>query len=343
MIFLSLIAVLAIVHLTTFGTVLQHDGWFVGLLNKSRALPAASSTPLLPMILVLVIPLGLLVVSILAISIWDDREHGPSPYLFFIYVPVLLYSLGRGNFVADVNNYIITATRGDTVVASKIIAELRGNVNLNDDDSDISDWKTLHTQALKVISYRGFERTFAVLFWFFIAGAIGALLYRLSVLYREHTVPNTVDAQLADKWLWLIELPAVRLMGLTWAFVGNFDSCPWRESFLDTQSSSVTILNNCLRGALSAPTDIHIKAADDYMQTAEARAKKYSEDVMKEAEANVEAQDVLEDLVGLTLSPQVEPAYSFALVKSSIPLYSRSLLFCVGVIAFATLFNITSF
>jgi len=253
-----------------------------------------------------------------------------------------LYSLGRGDFIAEVNNYIATATRGDNVMASKIVSDMRGQVVLNDDeDSNVNDWKTLHTQALKVISYRGFERTFAVLFWFFIAGAIGALLYRLSVIYREQTVPNTVEAQLADRWLWLIEWPAVRLMGLTWAFVGNFDSCPWRESLLDTQSSSIIILNNSLRGALSAPTDV-------YRQSDEIKNEQLKPETAEEAAevflaANEEAQEAIEDLVGVTLSPQVEPAYSFALVKSSIPLYSRSLLFCVGVIAFATLFNITSF
>jgi phosphoglycerate kinase len=32
-------------------------------------------------------------------------------------VPVLLYSLGRGDFLADVNNYIDTANRGDSVAA----------------------------------------------------------------------------------------------------------------------------------------------------------------------------------------------------------------------------------
>ncbi len=347
MIFLSLIAVLAIVHLTAFGSWLHRDAWFVGLLNKLRALPSASSAPLLPMILALAIPLALVAGCIVMISVWDGTEHGPSLFLFFINVPVLLYSLGRGDFAAEVNHYIATATRGDLAMANKIVADLRGRVDLDDDtdidtdSGDISDWKTLHTRALKVIAYRGFERTFAVLFWFFIAGALGALLYRLSIIYREQTVPNTVEAHLADRWLWLIELPAVRLMGLTWAFVGNFDSCPWRESLLDTRHSSITILNNSLRGALSAPTDV-------YRQPDDVAGAKASPDTAEEAavafeEASENAQEVMEDLVGIRLSPQVEPAYSFALVKSSIPLYSRSLLFCVGVIAFATLFYMTSF
>ena len=131
-----------------------------------------------------------------------------------------------------------------------MIDELRGQAADDSAPESVNDWKSLHTQALKVIAYRGFERTFAVIFWFVIAGAVGALLYRMSAIYREQTMPSTNEALLADKWLWLIEFPAVRLMGLTWAFVGNFDSSPLRDSLIDTENSSMTILNNSLRGAL---------------------------------------------------------------------------------------------
>jgi AmpE protein len=330
MIFLSLIVVFAIVNFTAVTPSIQQDAWFINLLARLRSVPGVSSAPLLPMILAISLPLAVLVFCILVVL-----YYGLSLYLFFIYVPVFLYSLGRGNFIADVSEYIATATRGDTVAASQLVDEMRGRLDLQEEITEVTDWKALHTQALKVISYRGFEKTFAVLFWFVIAGAVGALLYRLSVIYREQTIPNTVDAQLADKWLWLIEMPAVRLMGLTWAFVGNFDSSPWRESLLDTKNSSVTILNNSLRGALSAPTDVYVKASDENVTKTETETET---ETVKTTDAMEEAQEVIEDLVGVTLNPQAEPAYSFALVKSSVPLYTRSLIFCVGVIAFATLF-----
>jgi AmpE protein len=335
MIFLSLIAVLAIINFTGVAPSIQQDTWFLNLLARLRSLPGASSAPLLPMILAIAIPLALLVFCILVVL-----YYGLSLFLFFIYVPVFLYSLGRGNFIADVEQYIATATRGDNVAASQLVDDMLGRAEVRSDLDDVTDWKALHTQALKVISYRSFEKTFAVLFWFVIAGAVGALLYRLSVIYRDQTIPNTVDAALADRWLWLIEMPAVRLMGLTWAFVGNFDSSPWRESLLDTENSSITILNNSLRGALSAPTDAYRKTNDSkVVANTKSDSIPSEENVDAEtAEALEDAQEVIEDLVGVTLSPQAEPAYSFALVKSSVPLYTRSLLFCVGVIAFATLF-----
>jgi AmpE protein len=335
MIFLSLIAVLAIMYWSSStASILQRDGWFIWLLNRLRSLPAASSFPLLPMILALALP-----IVIMALCIWTIVYFLSANFLFFLYVPVLLYSLGRGDFLADVNNYIDTANRGDSVAASKWIDDLCGRATNDIGAGTTYDWKGLHTQALKIISYRGFERTFAVLFWFVIAGAVGALLYRLSAIYREQTTPNSNEALLAEKWLWLIEFPAVRLMGLTWAFVGNFDSCPLRDSLLDTENSSMTILNNSLRGALGASTDLYTgreqRVGVMTLQEAEVSAEELAE---AEQEAEENAQEVIEDLVGITLSPHAEPAYSFALVKSSVPLYSRSLLFWVGAIAFATLF-----
>ena len=334
MIFLSLIAVLAIMYWSkNTASLLQRDAWFIWLLNRLRALPAASTFPLLPMILVFILPLLTLMVCI-----WAIVHFLSANFLFFLYVPILIYSLGRGDFLADVNNYIATANRGDSVAASKLIDDLRGQASDNIAVESVNDWKSLHAQALKVIAYRGFERTFAVIFWFVIAGAVGALLYRLSAIYREQTTLLSNEALLAEKWLWIIEFPAVRLMGLTWAFVGNFDSSPLRDSLIDTENSSMTILNNSMRGALGAPTDLYIKPDAETVILIEQTTEVIIERTEAEIEADENAQEIIEDLVGITLSPQAEPAYSFALVKSSVPLYSRSLLFWVGAIAFATLF-----
>jgi len=334
MIFLSLIAVLAIMYWSkNTASLLQRDAWFIWLLNRLRALPAASTFPLLPMILVFILPLLTLMVCI-----WAIVHFLSANFLFFLYVPILIYSLGRGDFLADVNNYIATANRGDSVAASKLIDDLRGQASDDIAVESVNDWKSLHTQALKVIAYRGFERTFAVIFWFVIAGAVGALLYRMSAIYREQTTLLSNEALLAEKWLWIIEFPAVRLMGLTWAFVGNFDSSPLRDSLIDTENSSMTILNNSMRGALGAPTDLYIKPDAETVILIEQTTEVVVERTEAEIEADENAQEIIEDLVGITLNPQAEPAYSFALVKSSVPLYSRSLLFWVGAIAFATLF-----
>lgn len=319
MIFLSLVAVLAIVYWLGSAGFLQYDGWFKWLISRLQKLPGLSAAPALPLALALVIPLSVLVLAFLLV----DQLAGKQ-WLFFLYVPVLLYSLGRGNILTDAQEYIALATRGDSVAAAQLLDRLRAS----EAAADVGDWRGLHTEALKVFAYRGFERMFAVLFWFFIAGPFGALLYRLSVLYRDFSEAGSDAATTAGKWLWLLELPSVRLMGVTWAFVGNFETCPLRKNLLDMHSPSDYVLNECLRGALGASTDCSA-AAMAQMEPAE---KAEMQEEMEE-----ETQDIIEDLTGDVITTHSEPAYSFALVKSSLPLYSRSLLFWICAIAFATL------
>lgn len=323
MIFLSLVVVLAIVYWLGSASFIHHDSWFKWLINRLQKIPGFSASPVLPLALALLIPVSMLVVIFLLVHQFAGKH-----WLFFLYVPVLLYSLGRGNILVDAREYIAMATRGEGVAAAQLLDRLRGNLSADQAHAGVADWRQLHTEALKVIAYRGFERSFAVLFWFFIAGPFGALLYRLSVLYRDFAPLESEGFNVASKWLWLLELPAVRLMGVTWAFVGNFETCPLRKNLLDTQSSSDYVLNECLRGALGAPTDCSV-ASMAQMNPAE---KAEMEEEMAE-----ETQDIIEDLTGDVITTHTEPAYSFALVKSSLPLYSRSLLFWICAIAFATL------
>lgn len=319
MIFLSLVAVLAIVYWLGSASFLQYDGWFKWLINRLQKIPGLSAAPALPLIVALLIPVGLLVLAFLLVYQFAGKQ-----WLFFLYVPVLLYSLGRGNILTDSQEYIALATRGDTVAAAQLLDRLRANGAA----SDVDDWHGLHTEALKIFAYRGFERMFAVLFWFFIAGPFGALLYRLSVLYRDFSAAGSDAQAVANQWLWLLELPSVRLMGITWALVGNFETCPLRKNLLDIQSSSDYVLNECLRGALGAPTDCSVAAMAQMEPAQQAEMQEELEE---------ETQDIIEDLTGDVVTTHSEPAYSFALVKSSLPLYSRSLLFWICAIAFATL------
>lgn len=325
MIFLSLVAVLAIIYWLGSASIIHHDGWFKWLINRLQKVPGLASVPAFPLAVALLIPLSVLVLIFVVI---DQAFEQPWFGLFLLYSLVLLYSLGRGNLIADVQEYIALAARGDSVAAVQLLDRLRGNTDVVPTASEAADWRLLHGEALKIIAYRGFERTFAVLFWFFIAGPFGALLYRLSVLYRDFSEQGSDAAQAASKWLWLLELPSVRLMGVTWALVGNFETCPLRKNLLDVQSSSEHVLNECLRGALGAPTECS-DAAMAQMAPAE---KAEMQEEMEE-----ETQDIIEDLTGDVITTHSEPAYSFALVKSSMPLYTRSLLFWVCAIAFATL------
>lgn len=321
MTFLSLIIALGIVYWLGAARIIQWDDWFHWLIKRVNQLPGVAANPGAAIGLSLLIPCVVLaLIIVFVVQVFN------SAWLILINVPVLLYCISRRDFVAEVQSYIDMVQRGDTVAASRWVDEMRGNADCDPDSANVSDWRGLHTEALKVIAYRGFESLFAVLFWFFIAGALGALLYRLSVLYRDYSDADAEQTLLMKRWLWLLELPSVRLMGITWALVGNFDTTPLRDNMLDMDKSSIDVLNTCLRGALGAEINVSItpKANQPTADSAEPLAE--------------DSADVIEDLTGAVITTQVEPAYSYALVKSSIPLYTRSLLFWVCAIAFATLF-----
>src|SRR5690625_6551988 len=75
-------------------------------------------------------------------------------WVFFIAVPVLLYSLGRGDFTATVKAYLVAAKRGDSVAANRLLDEMRGDT-LPVTEPDANNWQELNHQVLTAISYRG--------------------------------------------------------------------------------------------------------------------------------------------------------------------------------------------
>lgn len=238
MTFLSVFLVLVLVQWWGSGAPLQKDGWFDRYLHWLERRPSRA-WPKLQLLLAVVAP-----ALVLWLLTWAVAEGLSEGWLIFIAVPVLLYSLGRGGFSAEVQAYVEASERGDSVSAAQHLAALQGNAV---EDADPEDWASMHRQALKTIAYRGCERMFAVLFWFLILGPAGALMYRLSVLYRERSGSAQVH-----RWLWLMEWPVVRVMGFTWAMAGNFDSCFFRcqRDLGDTRQGTSVLLYDQMLGAL---------------------------------------------------------------------------------------------
>lgn len=238
MIFLSILLVLALVQWWGSGAPLQKDGAFyryLDWLDRQRI----SRRPKAHLLMAVVLP----TLVLWALNAWVILQVS-SILGFLIAVPVLLYSLGRGDFSSQVSAYLSACERGDSVSAAQHLTELQ---ETTPEDGDPEDWPELHRQALKAVAYRGFERMFAVIFWFVILGPAGALLYRLSALYCQ---ANPSRAGL--RWLWLLEWPAVRLMGLTWAMAGDFERCFFRcqRDLLDRRSTSSALLYDQMLGAL---------------------------------------------------------------------------------------------
>ena len=190
------------------------------------------------------LPSFLLLVGVLLLQYYSNWIMLP------LGVILLLYSFGRGEFSGIVNEYTKACSIEDWESGLKRASRL----GVHTDNLLENDWNALHEKVLDEAGYRGFERMFAVLFWFFVAGPVGAVIYRLLCLFNQH-YPNEND--LAKKALWLAEWPAVRILGLSFALTGNFVGCyrHWKECVLCPRRTTVQILSPMILGALSVDDD----------------------------------------------------------------------------------------
>lgn len=239
MTFLAILLAFLIVQYWGFGDAAQKDTWYRNWLNRTRAWQAGQSGELqllvqvLPPVLVLFIVMSLLSFSILL--------------QLLIAVPVLLFSFGRGDFSEWIRGYTEAYHRNDNVAAVQY-AERLGVSELNH-----TDWAGLHARVLRQAGYRGFERMFVAIFWFACLGPMGALLYRLTSLsLRDEGQANAVKVS-ASHLLWLLEWPAVRVLGLSFALTGNFVGCfqRWKDCLLCIKRPTAEVMEHYIHGALN--------------------------------------------------------------------------------------------
>ncbi|WP_226667377.1 regulatory signaling modulator protein AmpE [Microbulbifer aggregans] len=250
---LIVLLALALVQIWGSGGPLHRDGWFARWRNVIQRRQSFSARPGLQFGVTV---LGPVLVAAIGLVIAETVMGGFGVLL--VSVPLLLYSFGRGNFNDSVSSYLRAWYQGD-LEAAFLVAEplLKGM-----DTTVVTDASTLHRLVFRAAAYRAFERLFAVLFWFLVAGVPGALLYRLSQLYihggesEGQSSPEAdsdgADVQLARQWLWLVEWLPVRVVGFTLAIVGNFAGCyrAWREHLTCKESRSAEVLGYYLEGAL---------------------------------------------------------------------------------------------
>ena len=226
---------------------LHKDGWFIAWVERVRAVRIAHELPYMGFLLsvgticLLVQMLFFLPGTLLQVSHW---------LLLPVGLVLLLYSLGRGEFGEIVAGYTEACSGDDWATAVSRCEPLGVDAN----DIAPNDWSSLHERVLDEAAYKGFERLFAVLFWFVLLGPVAALFYRLTVLYTS----LEKDDKKAAGILWVLEWPVVRLLGLSFCFTGNFAGGykQWQESLFCFQSSSKAVLSRMVMGALSVDEDL---------------------------------------------------------------------------------------
>ena len=239
------VVVIAIAFIQVWGgdNPLHKDQWFSrwGAWGAKR-FSIASPAFFLLVSIVPVIAVGLVIYGISWFSSW---------LILPISTLVLLYSFGRGEFSGIVTEYTRACADSDWTTGVARASRL----GVKTSDLAENDWAMLHSHVLDEAGYRGFERMFVVLFWFFLVGPLGAFAYRCMFLFsRQYLDENP----LAKKVLWVAEWPAVRLLGLTFALTGNFVGCyrHWKNCVFCAHRTTVEVLSPMILGALSVDDDL---------------------------------------------------------------------------------------
>ena len=238
MTFLAIVAVFIIVQFSGSLDSIQSDSWYRKWTASCRNL---SQNEQLQLALQLVVPLLVLWVALSLVA------EVSSLLLFILTLPLLLYSLGRGDFSEWVQGYVEAFRRNDNEVAADYAERLGADI------SEAADWPPLHRKILQRAGYRGFERWFSVIFWFVMLGPLGAVFYRLVSLSSVNSESSGEARQLTARLLWMLEWPAVRLLGMTFALTGNFSSCVahcWGNMW-DTEKSTEAVLEGFIHGGLN--------------------------------------------------------------------------------------------
>lgn len=223
------------------GNPLHRDTVFHAWLSLVDRVQPFAAQSWLRLLIVLLVPVA--VVAVVAAVL-------PGILWLVLATAVLLYALGRGEFAPETTAYTLACNDGAWEVA--LIKAQKQGAEIQ--DLVTGNWPGLHQRMLEATAYQGFERLFAVLFWFLFFGPAGALLYRLSFLYRQADPADTR----ARHWLWVLEWMPVRLLGVSFAVTGNFVGCinHWKRHLVSTASSSAAVLRETVLGALSVDDEL---------------------------------------------------------------------------------------
>ncbi|MDB2480711.1 hypothetical protein N9X17_05435 [Porticoccaceae bacterium] len=246
-----LIVLLAIILLEAYSELgfVQRDNWLRKWHSALHKLGLSSQPSALGLIVFLAVPLLLLYLLLSTLA-----QQGLGLFVFLLELVVLLYALGRGNLDTQIALLTSDLQRDDLQAAFHDASVF--NTAYREGSAESAE--DLKEEVFAALPYRIFERSFVVVFWFFLLGAPAALAYRLLALYGDLRL-DSQDSR-AAKWLWLMEWLPVRLLGITLGLVGNFSHAAGstRQLVFSRSIGSGKFLRSAIKGALqskeAAPT-----------------------------------------------------------------------------------------
>jgi AmpE protein len=242
---LAILIVLGLLQLWGSGKPIQKDGWFGEVADFFEG--AISGTEL-RVILSIFTPLVLLAI---VQGVIDDALFGLLSLC--LYVLVLLYSLGRGDFSETLQGYLAKWNAGNFESAFLSAKQIGDFARLD----DVESHQSLHARVRQQVFYQGYERWFAPVFWFLLLGPVGALLYRLTFIAARSKAFSEEEQGFALKSVYYLDYVPVRLLAFAFNLTGNFHHGfnAWLDELMSSQPAA-QVLDNTGMASLTGVDEV---------------------------------------------------------------------------------------
>jgi AmpE protein len=234
--FLAMIVALILAQAWGSGNRVQHDEWFDSLVTRVRGwtLPGEVGLALLVLVPAVVAQLAL---NLLEPILFGLPWIGLAAFL-------LLYSMGRRDFHALLERYRQQCENEDFEGAYLTTLSELGWTTTGDDPVSPPE---VHRLVQRGFFYEGYQRWFAVLFYFVLLGPAGALAYRLLQLSR-----HSFEPELVEKCLFVVDWVPARVLAAAFALTGDFVGSrdDLMESAVDGSLGAAHLLQRVGRAAL---------------------------------------------------------------------------------------------
>ena len=248
MTFLAMIIALLLLQAWGSGNRVHHDDWYQGLMGRlgDSSLPAGLS-----------LAIAVLVPALAAQFLLDFL----SPVLFGLpwiafAVFLLLYSMGRRDFHVLLDRYREQCRNQDFEGAYLTTLVELGWARPGDDPRSPQE---VHQMVQRGFFYEGYQRWFAVLFYFVLLGPAGSLAYRLLQLSGDR-----LDRKLVDRCLFIADWIPVRLLAAAFSLTGDFVASRDKllHGFTDWQRGAADVLQQVGRASLHINPDGTLEGDD---------------------------------------------------------------------------------
>lgn len=262
--FITIVLAWALVQYWGSATPVHRDEWFNSLLSG-----LGSYRKQVMLMLVTMILLPALAVS-WVISAFDSLLFG-LPYQL-LNILLLLYCMGRGDFFELVNEYK-KRWQNEDYEGAYLFAHTQ--LKIDELEGQVSDSQQLNGLVKRELLYLGYERWFAVVFYFLLFGVFGALVYRLTSLYRSQCRDeneNENEIVTLDAIITVLDWIPARLLALAFAITGDFVATmtPLMDSLVEPLQSSKKLLSDAAHAALMITANPALTAEDNEINALQA-------------------------------------------------------------------------